>query len=103
MVHAKSLHDVAGETTRSELHAEVCARRQTALSDQELRSFIVKQSVFRIHGVVAFALVFIALMLFAPVGIQIGRDVLRALLALAVSAIGSSVWSISRAVTRPTS
>jgi hypothetical protein len=49
--------------------------------------------------VVALALVLIALPLFAPVGTQLGREGLRALLVLAGSAIASSIWSIGRVAT----
>ena len=97
-VHARALEEVGGETTRNELHAEVCARRQIAFRDQELRAFVVKHSVVRIHWVVAVSLGLIAIALFACVGGQVTEDVLKALVLVASSAIGSSVWSISRAV-----
>ena len=102
-VHANALRNVEGETTRNDMHAQACAERQTHLQDQELRSFLVKHSVVRIHCVVAFALILIAAALFLPLREQLEQDVLKTLLLVAGSAIGSSVWSIGRAVANPRS
>lgn len=100
-VHASELQEIVGEKKRNERHGELCATREIALRDQELRSFVIKHSVVRIHCVLAFGLAFIAALLFAPVQASAGDDVLKALLLLAGSTIGSSVWSIGRAVARP--
>ena len=102
-VHANSLRNLEGETTRNDMHAHLCAERQVDLHNQELRSFLVKQSVVRIHCVVAFAMILIAAALFLPLRAQLDRDVLKTLLLVAGSAIGSSVLSIGRAVANPRS
>jgi uncharacterized membrane protein YidH (DUF202 family) len=80
------------------MHAEVCARRQLEISDQELRSFVVKQSVIRIHCVAAFALTLIAAELFGLFRAQGSRNALVAFIAIASLVIATSTRTIGRAV-----
>jgi hypothetical protein len=95
--HARFL-DSSGQVTLSRAHAEVCVRRQVDSREQELRSFIVKHSVVRIHFVVAFAMVLIAGELFLPVRPHGGREVLVALITVAGLVIRASTRTIGRAV-----
>jgi hypothetical protein len=92
------LHDTDGDPDLSGLYAEVCARRQIEIRDQELRAFVVKQSVIRIHCVVAFALTLIAAELFGLFRAQGSVDALAAFIAIASLAIATSTRTIGRAV-----
>jgi hypothetical protein len=80
------------------MHAEVCARRQIEIRDQELRSFVVKQSVIRIHCVVAFALTLIAAELSGLLRAHGSGNALAAFIAIASLVIATSTRTIGRAV-----
>jgi hypothetical protein len=62
---------------------------------------VVKHSVVRIHGVVVFALTFIAVHLLTPVRVHVSGDVLAALMIVASLVIGASTRSIGRAIGNP--
>ena len=80
------------------MHAAVCARRQIEIGDQELRSFVVKQSLIQIHCVVAFVLTVIAAKLFGLLGAHGSGAGLSAFTAIASLAIATSAQTIRRAV-----
>jgi hypothetical protein len=80
------------------MHAEVCAQRLIDSKDQELRSFVVRQSVIRIHCVVAFALALIAAELFGLVRGHGNGDALAAFIAIATLVIATSTRTIGQAV-----
>jgi uncharacterized membrane protein len=82
------------------MHAEVCARRQIEIKDQELRSFVVKQSVIRIHCVVVFALALIAAELFGLFRAHGSGNALAAFIAITSLVIATSTRTIGGAVTR---
>ena len=96
--HAGSLDKTDGAADLTAMHAEVCSRRQIEIKDQELRSFVVKQSVIRIHCVVAFALVLIAAELFGLFRADARGNALVAFIAVASLAIATSTRTIGRAV-----
>lgn len=98
--HARSLDAIGSVANLSTVHAETCTQRQIDIKDQELRSFVVRQSVIRIHCVVAFALTLIAAELFGPVRAQGSGDALGAFIAIASLVIATSARTIGRAVAR---
>jgi hypothetical protein len=83
------------------MFADICAKRQIEIQDQELRSFVVKHSVVRIHCVVAFALTLIGLELLRPAQVHANEDVLGALMAVASLVIALSTRTIGRSVANP--
>jgi hypothetical protein len=93
-VHARSLQDIEGKTSLVSMHAEVCAKRQIEIKDQELREFVVKHSVMRIHCMLVLAMILIAMELFGPVR----ADALAAFVAVASLVIATSTKSIARAL-----
>jgi hypothetical protein len=97
-VHARVLRETKGEAVQSRLHEEVCRRRQAEANAHELREFVIKHSVFRIHYIVVFAMVVIGIALFQPAGVDVERDALAAFIAIASLVIAASTRSIGRAV-----
>lgn len=95
------LGGVDGETDRSRIFTEICAKRQIEVRDQELRSFVVKHSVVRIHCVVAFVLTLIGLELLRPAQVQANEDVLAALMTVAGLVIALSTRIIGRSIADP--
>jgi hypothetical protein len=96
--HARELGDAKGETVQSRLHEEVCRRRQAEAHAHELRRFVIKHSVFRIHYIVVFAMVVIGIALFRPAGVHVDRDALVAFIGIASLVIAASTRSIGKAV-----
>jgi pyruvate carboxylase len=80
------------------MHARICARRQIEVRGQELRAFVVKQSVVRIHCVVAFAMLLIAAELFGLARGHSDGQILAAFIAVATFVIAASTRSIGCSV-----
>lgn len=80
------------------MHAEVCARRQIEVKDQELRSYVVKHSVIRIHCIVVFAIIVLAVELFRSSLFHGDGHALAAVIAIVGLVIAASTRSIGRAV-----
>lgn len=78
------------------MFAAACAQRQTEAREQELRSFVAKQSVFRIHCVVAFAMIVIVLQLFGSS--KLDRGAAAIFVAAAMYVVGASTRSIANAI-----
>ena len=92
------LRNTGAEAELAGVHAEVCARRMIEIRDQELRAYVVKQSVIRIHFVVAFSVALITAELFGLFRAQGSGDALVAFIAIASLVIATSTRTIGRAV-----
>jgi len=93
VAHACSLERDGVAAGRSESYADACIKRAIEVRDQELRSFVVRQSVFRIHCVVAVAVFSAGIGVFARTTYAIG-EVAVALIGFSSVVIVSSTRSI---------
>ena len=98
--HARSLERHSGSAKASEAHADVCARRQIEIRDQELRSLVVRRSLLQTHCVIAFGILLILLALLGPASIRLDRDVLCAFITLSSFVIAASASSIKMSLSR---
>ena len=89
-----SLKALDGEFENSATYAEVCATRQIELRDQRLRSFVVRHSVVRLHCVLVFVIVLLAVALIRTVR----AEVFAGALMLASMFIAASTKSINGAI-----
>ena len=96
--HACSLRHGEPETIRSQMHADACAKRQIEVRDQQLRSFVVKHSVIRIHCLVGLACIIIALALLQPGRANLGGSVLVTIVIFLNVVILASSRTIARAL-----
>ena len=93
-IHAQALQAAGLEQRQSSLHEYVCARRQIELGDQELRSYVVRHSVMRIHCVFFFVVITMALTLANPVR----AELLAGALMLAGIIVAASMRNIGTAI-----
>ena len=98
--HAHSLERHSGGAYESQVYADVCARREIEIRDQELRSFVVRRSLLQSHFVVGFAMILAVIALLGPPRIRFGPDVLAAFITFAGFVIAGSTSSIKTAVDR---
>ena len=96
--HARSLRPRDVETIRSQMHADACAKRQIEVRDQQLRSFVVKHSVIRIHCLVGLVCISIALALLQPGRAKLGGSVLGTIVIFLNVVILASSRTIARAL-----
>lgn len=96
--HASSLGQEPADETLCRLHADVCLRRQTAVSEQKMRTFVVRHSVFRIHGVVVFAMLLLVAALFGHSPKLQHVEIIPAILAVTGLIIVASTYCIGKAL-----
>lgn len=95
---AASIRDIIGQQAAERSHADVCLRQKIESQKHELRSFVVKQSVFRMHGLVAAPLALIAVILWAPLRIHADRGLVLSLIAIVICGVSASMRNIQTAV-----
>jgi Fe-S cluster biosynthesis and repair protein YggX len=98
--HARSLDEERQGNAINQLYADVCAERQREVREQEMRNFVIRHSVFRIHGVSAFVMILL-------VCVSVGRsakagqvEIVSAMITIAGLIIAASSHSIGRALGR---
>jgi hypothetical protein len=80
------------------MHADACAKRKIEIQDQELRAFVVKHSVVRIHLLFGFAAVLLVSLLLGPVHRATSDDSFATFMVFAGLVIVASTRNIAGAV-----
>ena len=101
--HARSLDQQGHEDTLSDQYADVCVQRQIEVREQELRDFVVRHSVFRIHGVSALAMALLVWVVSARFELLNHAEIVLAVITVASLVIAASAYSIGIALGRSTS
>ena len=96
--HARSLEPERPAETLCEMHADVCAQRQLAIREQKMRAFVVRHSIFRIHVVVAFAMLFLVAVSFGSSPILADAAIIPAMIAVASLITFASTYCIGKAL-----
>ena len=96
--HSRALRRGRHTEPRARLHSEVCAGRLTEVKDQEMRGFVVRHSVFRIHAVLAAAIAMLVAAIFRRSPIYGSAENLASLFALAGLIVATSAYCIGAAI-----
>jgi len=96
--HARSLGAIPAEAALIRKQADICEQRRIAFQEQQLRAFVVKHSVVRIHCVLACAMIFIAAEMVGLPRVLADQALLTALMCIATLAVIASTRTIVEAL-----